>query len=191
MTQWNAVLFADASELAVLAGIEKEALPQGDVSPEDYFAELRSAGERISCVSVLASALPREEAIAWAGACLSPLAENDNYPPERRHLLEIALRWIGEPSDAFRRSAFAEAEKADGDTPEKLLNHAIFFSGGSIADPDLDEVRTDPTITGHLVAGAIQSAAVLNRDEADAFLDKALDLGEKVAQSGMDAISIK
>lgn len=191
MTQWNAVLWADAHELAVQAGIEEDDLPSAGESPSAYFTQLRSDENRASAVDFLAAALPRAEAIAWAGACLAPMARVEGYPTKRRHLLELALRWIDDPNDAFRRSAFAEAEQEDKDTPEKLLNYAIFFSGGSIADPELEPVNTDPTITGNLVAAAIQSAAVLDRDETDSFLDKALDLGEKVAQSGMDAISFK
>lgn len=191
MTQWNAVLWADAQELAVQAGLGADELPDDGVTPQAFFESLRTAGERIAGVSFLAAALPRAEAIAWAGACLAPLANAEGYPKERRNLLELALRWIDEPNDEFRRTAFAEAELEEQDTPEKLLNYAIFFSGGSISDPELDPVNTDPTITGNLVAGAIQSAAVLNRDETDAFLDKALDLGEKVAQTGMDAITLK
>lgn len=191
MTQWNAVLWADAHELAVQAGMEEDALPSAGESPSAYFTQLRSKENRASAVDFLAAALPRAEAIAWAGACFAPMAKVEGYPIKRRHLLELALRWIDDPNDEFRRSAFAQAEQEDKDTPEKLLNYAIFFSGGSIADPELEPVNTDPTITGNLVAAAIQSAAVLDRDEADTFLDKALDLGEKVAQSGMDAISFK
>lgn len=189
MTDWNAVLWADAHELAKQAGLDGSALPGSDVRPQAFFTGLREARDRVSAVSFLAAALPRAEAIAWAGACLAPLAEAEDYPQRRKNLLQFALRWIDAPSDEFRRSAFAEAEKEEEDSPEKLLNYAIFFSGGSIADPDLEPVNSDPTITGHLVAAAIQTAAVLNRDQIDAFLDTALDLGEKVAESGMDALA--
>lgn len=191
MTQWNAVLWADARELAVQAGMEEDDLPDAGMSPQAYFAELRSSEDSSSAVSFMSAALPRAEAIAWAAGCLAPLAKVEGYPTKRRHLLELALRWIDDPNDEFRRAAFAQAEQEDKDTPEKLLNYAIFFSGGSIADPDLDPVNTDPAITGNLVAAVIQCAAVLDRDEPDAFLDKALDLGERVAQSGMDAVSFK
>jgi len=189
MTEWNAVLWADARELAVQAGVELQDPAMADTSPQAFFAGLREANDRVSAVSFLAAALPRAEAIAWAGACLEPLSKAEGFPLRRRNLLEFAMRWIDQPSDEFRRSAFAEAEQEEEDTPEKLLNYAIFFSGGSITDPDLEPVNSDPTVTGHLVAAAIQSAAVLNREEATAFLDTALNLGEKVATSGMDALA--
>lgn len=189
MSEWTTVLWSDARELALLAGAEEEELPAPDMKPQAFFQSLRKAEERALAVSFLAAALPRSEAIAWGGACLSWLAEGKGYPASRRNLLDYAKRWIDQPSDDFRRTMYAEAEKSPDDSPEKLLGYAIFFSGGSIADPDLEPVNSDPSVTGHLVAGAIKSAAVLDREEMNAFLDKALDLGEKVATAGTDVLT--
>lgn len=189
MTEWNTVLWSDARELAAQAGAEDADLPEAGMKPQEYFKQLRGASERVTAVNFMAAALPRTEAIAWGAACIAPLAKAKDYPSSRRNLRDFAMRWLDHQSDEFRRKAFEQAEKSDEDSPEKLLAYAIFFSGGSIADADLEPVSGDPTVTGHLVAGAILSAAVLKREETNAFLDKALDLGEKVAISGTDALT--
>ena len=189
MTEWTTVLWTDARELARQCGVDEGQLPAPEVNPRAHFHALRKSAERVQAVGFLAAALPRAEAIAWAAACLAPLSERKDYPPVRRNLMDYAQRWIDQPSDEFRRAMFAQAERASEDSPEKLLGYAIFFSGGSISDPDLEPVNGDPAVTGHLVAGAIVSAAVLKREETNAFLDKALDLGEKVAISGTDALT--
>jgi len=100
----------------------------------------------------------------------------------------MAQRWVDDPDDNNRRAIFNIAENADTEWPETLLALAIYFSGGSIAPPDLDPVLPDPGITAHLAAAAVQTAAVEYASTDESLMNRALDLAHNVAVKGRDSL---
>ena len=79
------------------------------------------------------------------------------------------------------------AEEADEASPERMLATAVFFSGGSISLPDLAPIPPAPELAGKLAAVAITMAATRAKT-CDEVLDRALDLGERVAAKGARAL---
>ena len=89
--------------------------------------------------------------------------------------------WIKQPDDARRRAAWDAGAAADGWSPERLLTHAVFLSGGSLAPPGLPPVQPRDDLSGRMAAAAI-TAAAHRSDDAKAAIERALDAGEAAAQ---------
>ena len=79
--------------------------------------------------------------------------------------LEAARAWVVDPMDEKRRAAFPAARKAGLGTPVGCTAAAAFFSGGSLAPPDLPVVAPPADVTGKMVANAVVLAAVIKEPE--------------------------
>lgn len=185
--EWNQVRWTEAHQIASLMGVEEEALPEPGVSPERHFAALRAVGDRYAAIGFIGHALPRFEALAWAARVLETEATTRALRPADRQALDHALRWLGEPGEDARRAAMAAADAAGERSPERMLATGVFFSGGSISAPDLPAIAPQPELAGRFAAIAVTLAAA-RADGRDALLDRALDLGGRVAADGMEAL---
>ncbi len=188
--EWGQVRWTEARQLVAYQGVETEKLPAEGLAPAQHFAGLRAAGEREDAAEFLALALPRFEAIAWAAHVIEEVADARKLAGPDRRALDYALRWLGDPNDERRRAAFDAASEASERAPERFLGMAVFFSGGSISGVDLPPVPPAPELTGKMAGGALTFAAHRAADPG-ATLDRALDLGEKVAQQGMQALATR
>lgn len=127
-----------------------------EATPSAFMRELVGGGLMVDAVKFLAQAIGPARAVTWALACLRELrAENDGAA------LAVFDAWVADPSDANRRAAATAAE----DGPEKSLGLAIFFSGGSIAPPEVNSVPPPPHVAEKLAAGAIMLAVVAEKPE--------------------------
>ncbi|MGN3975573.1 DUF6931 family protein [Tsuneonella sp. SYSU-LHT278] len=189
MTDWSIVLWADARQVAEQAGLQPALWPATGTAPQAYFESLRDDGRGDLAALVMASSLPRHEAIAWVTRALPDPPEDDPDYRSRRLILDAARRWVDEPDDINRRAIYALAETADTQWPETLLGLAIFFSGGSITPEDLDPVTADPAVSAHLAAAALQTAAIERLPADEGVLARALDLGNQVAIRGREALT--
>lgn len=188
MTDWTIVLWNDARQLAQHAKFNKEDWPNDAIVPQDHFEALRRDGEEGHAALFIASALPRLEAITWVAKVLpQPTNAHPDYK-DRQRLKDMVQRWVDDPDDENRRAIFDIAEDADPQWPETLLGLAVYFSGGSIAPPDLEPVLPDPEIAAHLAAAALQCAAIEFADTDESFMNRALDLAHNVAVKGQDSL---
>lgn len=188
MPGWSSVKFTEARQVAQLLRVREEDLPGAEIAPAEHYASMRSSEQRADAVRFLALALPRYESVAWAARLVEAEAERRRLNARDRQALEFALRWVGDPNDARRRAAFEAAEAADERSPERLLALAVFFSGGSISMPELPPVLPPPDSCGSFTGAAVLAAA-FRTDAADQVLDRALDMGEAVADKGLDALN--
>ncbi|ANY19393.1 hypothetical protein A6F68_00867 [Tsuneonella dongtanensis] len=189
MSDWTIVLWNDARQVAEEAGLHPASWPAPGVAPQAFFESLRSEGRADLAALVMASFLPRHEAIAWVAAALPNPSEDNPDFRTRRLILDAARRWVDEPDDINRRAVYALAETANPEWPETLLGLAVFFSGGSIAPDDLEAVTANPAVAAHLAAAALQSAAVERLPADEGVLARALDLGNQVAIKGREALT--
>lgn len=189
MSDWTIVLWNDARQVAEQAGLRPALWPDAGVAPQAFFEQLRDDDRTDLAALVMASCLPRLEAIAWIAAALPSPPENDPDFASRRLILDAARRWVDEPDESNRRAVHALAENADPHWPETLLGLAIFFSGGSIAPEEFDAVPADPRVSAHLAAGALQAAAMEKLPDDEALLARALDMGHALASRGREALS--
>ena len=189
MDGWDQVRWTEARQVVALMGIEEEAQPAPGITPQAHFAAVRDGGDRDDALAFLGQALPRFEALAWACTILEEEAGRHPLPARDRRALDVALRWLGDPSDDRRRAARDAAEDARERAPERMLGMAVFCSGGSISLPDLPPVLPPAEVAGRLAATAISLAAYRSGDPV-AVLDRALDLGDKVAAQGTRAFKV-
>ena len=188
MADWAQVRWTEARQLVALQGVAADALPPEGTTPSEHFAGLRARSDRKGAAQFLALALPRFESIAWAAHVIEEVANARQLAGPDRAALDYALRWLGEPNDERRRAAFAAADAAGERAPERFLGMAVFFSGGTISGVDLPPVLPAPELTGKMAGGAL-TFATDHAANPTAALDRALDLGEKVAEQGMQALA--
>ncbi|MFL5246136.1 MAG: DUF6931 family protein [Gemmataceae bacterium] len=112
----------------------------------------------------LARALPKREAVWWACKCIG-LTAGDKAPAKRAAALKAAEKWVADPTDENRQAAFPAAEAADFGTPEGCAAMAAFWSGGSLAPPNVPAVPPAEHLTAQGVAGAIMLTAVQSEPE--------------------------
>jgi hypothetical protein len=187
MGEWDQVRWTEARQIAELMRVDDEAMPAPGVEPQAHYRTLRDGGQRPSAAMYLGHALPRFEAIGWACSILEEEGRERALKPADRRALDVALRWLGDPSDERRRAAQEASDAASAGSAERALGLAVFLSGGSISQPDLAPVLPPPEAAGAAAAGAIVIAAYRS-DDPEAVLDRALDLGEKLAAQGTRAL---
>lgn len=189
MTEWTIVFWSSAHQIAKEANLPETLLPAEDVAPGAFFHDLRAQGEVMAAVAYVATALPKLEAIAWGLASLPPLVDTDRHRAARMLLRDTARRWLDEPDDENRRAVERLTETADREWPEALIGMAIFFSGGSIAPEDTPPVPADASLCGQLIAGAIQSLVASHAHAGPEFANRILDLADRLAIGGREAIA--
>jgi hypothetical protein len=102
---------------------------------------------------------------------LDLLVQKEQFPDAARFLAhalpkrEAAERWAADPSEDNRRKAQAAAEAAEMSTPAGCAAMAAFWSGGSLAPPNVPAVPPGEFLTAHGVAGAVMLAAVLTEPQ--------------------------
>lgn len=182
MGHWSKVSWTTARQIIELMG--EDAVDAADARmlaepPEAYFRKLVADGKLSEAVKFVGLALPRYEGIVWA---VQSLLSQDAMP-RTSPLVTTALRWIDDPDDGLRRNVYALASKERKLTPARLIGEAIFFSGGTISEPDLPPVLPAPEMSGHMVGYAVIVAGHQS-DKAVDLYRTALAAGEKFAEQG-------
>lgn len=133
-------------------------------TPADFLQALTQQGLHAEAVKFLARALPKREAAWWA--CLCARHALDGSPlPALLKALEAAERWVYEPTEDHRRAAHAAAQETDFSHPASWAAMAAFWSGGSMAPPNVPAVPAADHLTGKATAGAVILAAVQTEPE--------------------------
>jgi hypothetical protein len=180
---WAKVTTKTAAEVCKLCtlGDEAKALLRDGQTPRQLFDLLTGKALHLDAIRLLAAALPKREAVWWACLCARQ-AHGANPPAKVAAALAAAEKWVANPSEENGRAAQAAAEAAEMGTPAGCAAMAAFWSGGSLAPPNVPAVPPGEQLTGHGVAGAVMLAAVLHQPEKAAERHKAfMNLGVEVA----------
>lgn len=189
MSQWTIVMWSAARQIAEEANLPKAVWPEDTVSPEEFFKILREGDDPMMALSYAAVALPKLEAIDWTLHSLPELDKDDPDFARRQLLRDAAFRWVGEPDDENRRAMYDLADASSSEWPETIVGLAIFFSGGSIGPEENAPVTADTNICSSLLSGALQSVVATHIKEQPELASKALDLADKVAARGREALT--
>ena len=184
---WGAVRLTEARQVAALMGVDVDNRPLADVPVRAHYDALRAGNQRSAALQYLGHALPRLEAIAWAARIVADTAAADPPPRRARHALDVALRWLEEPTEAHRRAAGDAAEAISQPVAERLLASAVFFSGGSIVAANAAPVVPPEHVAARYAVGAIDEATRRATDPV-AAIETALMLGERIAERGMTVL---
>lgn len=159
---------------------EAAALLKPQESVADFLSALLAAELMNDAVGVMAQALPKREAVWWA--CLASRSLVDaQTPPAVVVAVEAAEAWVYRPSEETRRAAMDRAQATKFDHPGVWAAVGAFWSGGSMAPPNLPAVPPAEHLTGVAVAGAVNLSAVMRqpeyaKDKLKAFLGQAIDI---------------
>jgi hypothetical protein len=149
------------------------------LTARQFFDALVAAPLAEDAIRFLAAALPKREAVGWGCLCVREALPNP-LPEPAAKALAAAEKWVKDPSEANRRAAEAAADLAGYGTPAGCLAAAAFWSGGSLAPPNLAPVVPRDDLTGQAVAGAVLLAAVADPAKADAARQRFLAVGQDV-----------
>ena len=163
-------------------GTEANALLRVEMSPRQFLARLIEERQFVDAARFLANALPKREAVWWSCLCARKIA-GPNPSASHQAAIEGAELWASDPTEANRRAAMPLAETAGLGTPAGCAAAAAFWSGGSLAPPELPAVPPADHLTAHGVASAVMLAAVNSEPEKapekyDAFFELGLGVAE-------------
>jgi hypothetical protein len=145
-------------------GEEARVLLSAGQPPGAFLDVLIRHGLHTDAARFLAHALPKREAVWWALRCAREVAGAE--PPEAvAAALNAAETWVLDPSEPNRRAAMPAAEAAGFGTPAGCAALAVFWSGGSLAPPDLPAVPPADHLTAHGVSCGVMLAAVQNEPQ--------------------------
>ena len=162
------------------------------MSPRAFLDKLVEEDRLLEANRFLAHALPKREAVWWACLCArDAIPDSDETAAE---LVSLAETWVRKPTDENRRTAMTAAEEAGFDSPASWAAAAAFWSGDSLAPPDLPPVAPSDELTGTAVAAVGLLAAysgdpVTAPDRFRAFLDKGLDVAQGGNGRGGEAVT--
>jgi hypothetical protein len=125
--------------------------------PRSFLAALTQRGLWLDALRFQAHWLPKREAVAWALACMQD--DGGELTAGDRMALEATARWLDDPQDTTRRDAGAAAEALQHGTPAAWVATAVFWSGGSIASPELPAVPPAEHLCGTAVSAALLMSA--------------------------------
>jgi hypothetical protein len=145
-------------------GDEAKKLMRDGLTPAQFLDTLIDKQQFPDAVRFLAHALPKQEAVWWACVCARAVA-GSNLPPKIAAALQAAEKWVADPSEGNRRAAMPAAEAAEFKTPAGCAAVAAFWSGGSLAPPNVPVVPPGEYLTAHGVAGSVMLAAVQSEPE--------------------------
>jgi hypothetical protein len=145
----------DQFEMAAAA----KALLNDQISPDGLLDLLMEHGHFVDAIKLLSFGLPKREAVWWAAQCVRSSLPAD-APAKSSEALKAAEAWVYKPTEENRRAAMTKAQATKFDTPSAWAAVAAFWSGGSMAPPDVPIVPPPPFLIGRAVAGAIMLAAV-------------------------------
>jgi hypothetical protein len=131
---------------------------------------------------LLAHALPKREAVWWAAQCVKATF-GDQLPPTDKAAFAVAEEWAAEPTESNRRRAEGAAERTKHETAAGWAAAAAFFSGGSIAPPDMPEVPPTETLAAQAVIVAISLSANADPKKSPARHAEFHALGARVADA--------
>jgi hypothetical protein len=155
-------------EIAKSAELSGEAKPfvRDDQKPEECARTLADNELFADAIALLAHSRDAADAIKWGYACLKKLGPAEKPGPDAS--LEAVEAWMEKPDDDKRRAAGAAAEESGKSRPSDLLALAVFFSGGSITDPDQPPADPPPFVANKMVAGSVQLSVVGHTPEENA-----------------------
>lgn len=160
------------------------ALLAPELAPAAYLRLLIDAAHYMDAVRFLARALPKREATWWACLCARS-ALGESPAPEVMKALELAEQWVLKPTEEHRRLTYPAAQAAQFGHPASWAAMAAFWSGGSMAPPDVPVVPPADNLTAKAVAGAVMLAAVQTEPEkAEATYRRFLEQGIDIASGG-------
>jgi hypothetical protein len=153
-----------------------------NVALTEQLEPLIAAAEFPDAIRLVAQNLPKRQAVWWACLCARKVA-GASPADETLAALDAAETWVIDPSEENRRAALPAAEAVGYGTAAGCAAAAAFWSGGSLAPPNVPPVPPGEHLTAHGAASAVMLAAVAREPEkAPEKSREFLRLGVEIAE---------
>jgi hypothetical protein len=163
---------------------ESQALLKPDMRPETFIGLLSTAGLLTDAVTVMASSLPKREAVWWACLCAGDMETMSRNKWEAL-ALKAAEAWAFKPTEENRQNAFQQAQKSDNPSAGTLACMAVVFSEAVLELPDDQKVEFDINkFAGIASAVVLISASEKKGDHNAKALEQYLLKGKNIACGG-------
>lgn len=170
----------DTTVAPTLAWLVKRATLSEDAlassaSAEDgdaLLAALLDGGHVVDAVRLVASALPPREGVWWAWAAATHaarLTSGEAVPPAVQQALAATERWIAAPDEDTRRAVWQCAQDVGMDTPAGSAAGAAFFTGGSIAPPDITPIPPPAGIHATMAFVAVIGSSAADTEQFESL----------------------
>ncbi len=166
---------------------ESTALLTDDSTTKEFIALLVKKELYRDAIRLVAFMLPKREAVGWGCLCvrhMQSLYPDKPLPPVHT----AAEHWVSAPNEDNRWAAKQAADKDDPKTPSGLLAMAAFFSGPSMAPPNIQAVPPPDHAAPEIIGNVVFIAGVLHEPEKAkekfrVFMQKASALIARMQQS--------
>lgn len=163
---------------------ESLALLTDEIRPEAFVRALESEGQLMDAIKTLAYSLPRREAVWWACKCVPDMQDVVSAKSELE-ALDIAEKWVYEPTDDRRTAAFKSAQESSTSSGGFMCAMAVAFSEATLQVSAEQEMDVDTAaFPGMIFAAIIMAAAEGDGTQMDQRSAKYLKIGEEIAQGG-------
>ncbi|KAA0256541.1 hypothetical protein FBQ97_09505 [Acidobacteria bacterium ACD] len=139
---------------------EAKALLAPDIPARDYVDRLVAEHHYNDAVTFVAHWLPKRDGVFWA--CLATRQSmGEETPRKERAALEAAERWLEKLDEPSRRACEAAAQALDHTGAAAMAANAAFWTGGSLAPPDLPAVPPQEFMSAKGVAASVLAAGTV------------------------------
>lgn len=135
-----------------------QALLQPQMAPATFLEALIADKLFSDAIRFLAFWLPKPMAVTWGCQCVREVL-GDTIPVGDRQALEAAQAWAADPEEENRRAAGTAAEANQPPSAANWVALGAFWSGGSLAPPDLPPVPPGEKLTAQAITAALLIAA--------------------------------
>lgn len=158
-------------------------------SPEALIMKLSEASRWPDAIRVMASALPRREAVWWACVC-SRQWENLSGDETDKMALEAAEKWVFKPSDEGRSKSFRLAQLSTSASTGTLTALAVACSESKLTVFEDQEINMDSSTFPQIIAAAVLIAAnEKTGEQIDDQFRVFIRIGENIAKGGNGQIN--
>jgi len=159
-----------------------------ECTPLEYYRSQRERKDTDMSLPLLAHWLPKDQAVAWACACIRQSLETQ-LTAAQSESLELAEAWSKQPSEELRRQAETATEVHHGNTSIGMLVRSVFYSDVSLAPVGFPPVPPADNLTGKAITVSLRFAAIeTGRPDTDQVLNDFLVLAESTLD--LDAIQL-
>jgi hypothetical protein len=155
-----------------------------EISPEALIIRLSESSLWSDAISVIASALPRREAVWWACVCSRKMPAMAGDESDKK-ALDAAEKWVFKPSDKSRSESFRLVQESTSASAGTLAALAVACSDSKLGIGGDQEIMMDSSFFPQIIAASVLTAA---GDEAGEPVEDQFSLfikiGENIAKGG-------
>ena len=154
--------------------------PSGE-SALDFLKRLAASDTPEEAISFAAFMLQPRLSVWWGHECLRSVPEL--LSPQDLEMLDLAARWVAEPSEDNRYHVMDLADKLDDAGPGGWVASGAGWSGGSLTPKGYEPVPPPAVLCGRAVQAGVLTVLALSGDQRADLIARFVSMAEVLAHS--------